>query len=109
MKVLKPRGEQDKTEKANDSAFTVVMFGLLWVVIYFLFYGAIWAWASSNPVASLLDKQGVISAFESKFEKADALAELTTCLDRSVPSGKVAISDVVLCLKVMGMESQSAM
>ncbi|KAM7192599.1 hypothetical protein V8F20_008808 [Naviculisporaceae sp. PSN 640] len=105
MNYLKPReGERDEKDRANDPAITVVMCGVLWVLLYFLFYGTIWSWASSKPVAELLEEGGLIFKFESKFEQANILTELTTCLERSVPSGEAEISDVVLCLKVMGMK-----
>jgi len=110
MKILKPRDEnveRSKAETVKDTALAVIMFGMLWVLLYLLFYGTIWVWATSKGVAPLLEMQDTIFTFESKFEKAKAFTELTTCLERSVPRGKVAISDVVLCLKVMGMKSPS--
>lgn len=110
MKILKARDEnagRSKSETTKDTAIAVLMCGLLWVLLYFLFYGTIWVWATSKGVESLLEIHDTIFAFESKFEKAKAFTELTTCLDRSVPRGKVAISDVVLCLRVMGMKSSS--
>lgn len=89
--------------KRDLSVYIMISFSCL--VIYLIFCGTTWLWASSRPIADLTDKHGVLHDFEAKVDLPDALALLTRCLQDSVPGRYATIQDFSYCLKDIGVKS----
>ncbi|KAH7176163.1 hypothetical protein EDB81DRAFT_33108 [Dactylonectria macrodidyma] len=83
-------------------AYLVFSWSLL--VIYLIFYGAAWAWASSRTVADLIDDHGVWKDFHAKVDVPDALDLLTRCLYDNV-QGWATVEDFAFCAKDIGIKS----
>ena len=74
------------------------------LIIYLVFYGTVWIWASSRAVADLIDDHGVWKDFEAKVNVPDALDLLTRCLlERG--EGWAVVEDFTFCAKDIGIKS----
>ena len=93
----------DKLHPKRDvSGVLICSFGCL--VIYLMFFGTAWVWASSRTIADIIDKHGVLHDFQAKVNIPDALAMLTRCLQDSIPSGYATVEDFSICLKDIGVD-----
>jgi len=83
-------------------AYVVITWSLL--VVYLIFYGTAWLWASSRTVADLIGDHGVWKDFQAKVDVPDALDLLTRCLyDRG--QGWATVEDFAFCAKDIGVKS----
>ncbi|KIM96548.1 hypothetical protein OIDMADRAFT_58866 [Oidiodendron maius Zn] len=74
------------------------------LIIYLIFYGTVWIWASSRTVADLIDDHGVWKDFSAKVDVPDALDLLTRCLlERG--EGWAVVEDFTFCAKDIGIKS----
>jgi hypothetical protein len=102
MKLYNILGIPTDDPKRDVSAHMI--FGVACLIIYLIFYGTAWFWASSRAVADLIDDNGVWHDFQAKVNVPDALALLTRCLQDSVPTGYATVEDFSICLKNIGVE-----
>jgi hypothetical protein len=87
--------------KDKVSGCLIFAFGLL--VIYLMFYGTAWVWASDRTIHDLIDKHGVWHDFHAKVDIQDALELLTRCLQDSIPNRFATVEDFSICLKDIGV------
>ena len=83
-------------------AYLVFSWSLL--VIYLIFYGTALIWASSRPVADLIDDHGVWHDFQAKVNVPDSLDLLTRCLQER-GQGWATVEDFAFCAKDIGIKS----